>query len=49
MSIIGVPRNCNMREVFLQDLSIFIILCKGEEKCKENWAIFKSKYGTAQL
>ena len=48
MSSISVP---NLKEIkalgrlFLCDLNIFVILCEGEEeKCEENWAIFRNKY-----
>ena len=33
-----------MRRLFLCDLNVFVILCKGEEekeKCEETWAIFR--------
>ena len=36
-------RNQNMRRLFLCDLNIFVILCE-EEKCEENWAIFRKMY-----
>ena len=37
-----------MGRLFLSDLNVFVILCKGEkdkeEKCEENRAIFRNKY-----
>ena len=34
-----------MGRLFLCDLNVFVILCKGEEeKCEENQAIFRNKY-----
>ena len=34
-----------MGRLFLCDLNVFVILCEGEEeKCEENWAIFRNKY-----
>ena len=34
-----------MGRLFLCDINVFVILSEGEEeKCEENWAIFKNKY-----
>ena len=33
-----------MGRLFLCDLNVFASLCEGEEKCEENWAIFRSIY-----
>ena len=44
MSFISVP---NLKEIEAWegcDLNIFVILCEEEEKCEENWAIFRNKY-----
>ena len=32
-----------MGRLFLCDLNVFVILFE-EEKCEENWAIFRNKY-----
>ena len=46
MSFISTP---NLREIetwegyFMRLKNIFVTLCK-EEKCEENWAIFRNKY-----
>ena len=37
-------RNQNTGRLFLCDLNIFVILCKEEEKCEENRAIFRNNY-----
>ena len=37
-------RNKNMRRLFSCDLNVFVILCKKQEKCEENLAIFRNKY-----
>ena len=46
MSFISAPnlKNRSMGRLFLCDLNMFVILCKEEEKCEENRAIFRNKY-----